>query len=435
MAKQKIADSLDECLLQEHEGETPVAVPAPLLETAGRLRRLQTYRLPEARRRRAKAALRAAWLAQEARTDARGWRSWLTLPQVLAGARGAAIALLAAVVLVIPLTVTAIAASEPGDIGYGARVMLERVPALIQSQGQPRAEAELTIADRRLAELDTYLQRTGQLAPAAVEALLEGNAAAVAAAGNLDDIERRQVAVHIAEHAAELTRLADAATDPATQAALQAASSEAAQMAAQLGNLAPEPSQPVHLWPTSTVTAMPILRDRPSATPSPLARSSQSIATRTAPAPTATERSGPKDTVAPGLRATAQAVMPTASATRQPTTQPGPVTRAPGPGARATALAHTATPKTEPTATETPGGQALETPAPGRRATALAQTVTPTVLTPTPLTPTPAQAADGTAEPEMGTPAPGHRATVLAQTAVPTAAPTTTKTPTGGGKP
>lgn len=448
MTTKNAANSLDAYLLQARAGEmAPDALPehlqdagelAPLLAAAGQVRRLHAYRLPAARRQRAKARLRAAWLAQEtAQSRAPWWRAWLTPAAGWPRVRGGVLAVLLALILLIPLTVTAIAASDPGDIAYPARIALERVPALIQSRPAPRASAELKLAERRLADLDAHLQRTGELAPTAMKALLEGDAAAVASAADLDVEAQRQIAARVADHAAELTKLAASAAGPEAQTALRTAAAQATALAAGLMNPPPGPAEPAQTQPARLTAAptgpAPAVTDaRPTTvTPAPT-RSPRATAGDPTLAPTSAP--GPQHTPVPGLRATVQAEMPArtpaAPATRPTTATAEPEAGSPLPGRRATALAPTAaiTPTAQPTA-PTPPGQTPDTPAPGRRATALAQTATPTPP------PTPVQPASGATEPPGGTPAPGRRATVLAQTASPPAEPTPTETPASRGAP
>lgn len=426
MTTKKAANSLDATLLKVREGgAAPGALPerpqdadelAPLLAAAERVRRLHAYRLPEARRQQAKARLRAAWIAQEAANNkAPWWRAWLTPTAGWPRIRGGVLAALLALILLIPLTVTAIAASEPGDLAYPARVALEQVPARLQSQPESRANAELKLAERRLTDLDTHLARTGQLATAAVDALLENNAAAVAAASKLTEDEQRQVAARVDDYAVSLARLAESTADPAAQAALRAASAQAAQLSAGLARPAPKLTPPVE-HPTAivlTTAETPIqgLTPQMVATPEqPLPDPTLRPTHTVGPLPSFTP--GRTPLAVPGLRATARAASPVPPATHWPTATllPKPV-NTPVPGLRATALATTAaTPPFQPPATVPAPG-----PGPGARATALAQTATPDVSFTPPLAETPVA---------------GRRATALAQTATPTVEPLATETPT-----
>ncbi len=439
MNEREIADRLEAYLLKAHDaGELEGAEAetlAPLLEAAERVRRLRAYRLPEARRQRARARLQAAWLAQESAKDtARGLQSWLSWPRAWGHLRGVMAAALA-FFLVTMLTLTAVAANDPGSIVYPARVALERVPALLQGQPESRAGAELRAADRRLADLSVHLERTGRPARAAVEALLKGDMAAAAAIAAVDGSAQEVVAGRIATHAAELARLAELAVDPESKMALRSAATEAERLVTLLNRptAGPAPVAPISDTAQPTVeTAAPI----PSVTepPSPGAALPQPtiswptitptmMAEITRAAPTLTPDREPP--LAPGLRATAGVITPPATVPeRRPTVTFTPEPRhTPVPGARATALATVTaiaqTPVPAPSATARSG------PGPGRRATALAQTATPLpAMTPTPTTvsatapPVPTLAA--TVPPPVNTPAPGRRATAMAQGNTPT---------------
>lgn len=458
MNEKDVADKLEAYLLKARNGGRPegpeAEALAPLLEAAERVRRLRSYRLPESRRQRAKARLQAAWIAQEsAKSSASGWGKWLVWPGVRGHLRGITAAVLA-LILVTTLTFTALASTDPGSIVYPARVALERVPALLQSQPEARAGAELRAADRRLADLSSHLERTGQPAQAAVEALLKGDAAAAATAASLDGAGQRAVAARIAAHAAELARLAELTTDIESKAALRSAAITAEQLVNSLVGPSPVLTAPVTVTPAPTATEAPTSRPSPIP-PSPSAAAPADTVQRPTdrPLPATSEATRPLPTftpdqrpvIGPGLRATARAITPSATATEGRPTATGtlqpqhPVV----PGARATALATiTAQPTSHGPSTTAPAG-----PRPGMRATALALTATPPpaptatplpVLTPTPtaVVATPTPTAEETVPPSAHTPIPGRRATAMAQgnsptpaAAEPTATPTLEATP------
>lgn len=441
MNEKDIADRLETCLLKAHDEGWPEGSEAealtPLLEAAARVRRLRAYRLPASRRQQAKARLQAAWMAQE---SARGWRGWLAWPAAWGHLRGAMAAILA-LVLMATLALTAVASGDPGSVVYPARVALERVPALLHSRPEARAGAELKAADRRLADLSSHLERTGQPARAAVEALLKGDAAAAATAASLDGIGQRAVADRISAHAAELARLAELTADPEAKAALRSASATAEQLVSALVNPGPGPALTV---PAPTAAATPTSR------PSPLVVAPEATVLRPTdrPAPATAETLRPSPTftpeqqpvvVGPGLRATVQAITPPATMpegrpTLTITAQPRHTV---APGARATALATVTVQPTQHPPSATP----LVGPGPGMRATALALTATPLpALTPTPTmvvaTTTPTPTISETVPPPAGTPIPGRRATAIAGentstpgTVVPTGTPTPEATP------
>lgn len=449
MNEKDVADKLEAYLLKARDGCWPEGPEAealgPLLEAAGRVRRLRSCRLPESRRQRAKARLQAAWIAQEAaRERPNGWRGWLAW----LGTRGylrSAMAAVLALALVATLTLTAVASGDPGSIVYPARVALERVPALLQSRPEARAGAELRAADRRLADLSSHLERTGQPAQAAVEALLKGDAAAAATAASLDSAGQRVVADRIAAHAAELSRLAELAPDPEAKAALRSASATAQQLVIALVSPESSPVRPAPATAAPAPTATEAPTSRPSPTyPSlpatapeatvlrPTDRPVPATAEPTRPLPTFTPP--PSPVVGPGMRATVQAITPpvTVPVQRPTVTITVPPRQTVAPGARATALATVTVPPTP----RAPSATAPAGPGPGARATALALTATPLpTITPTPtaleamMTPTPTVVE--TVPPPASTPIPGRRATAIAQgtTPTPVAEPTATPIP------
>ncbi len=455
-AGETVADCLTHC------GDEAAAV-APLLTVAARLQQVGAHRLTDGQRGQAKATLRAATLSQSRRAThpekRSSWRLWLA-PQ--GRMRGLALASMLAVTLFVVVTITAVAASQPGDVAYPVRVIVERAPVLLKLTAADKATMELRIADRRLADLASHLATKGEIEPAAVEALLAGDQAAAARADELPQAERVQAASRVAAHAAALAMLAQSAPQPSAEVALQAAAARAESLSQRLERGGTEsdgapstpdarptetPSAPVIVVPPASVTPTPEPQasEAPTATPSPTNRQP----TRSSEVPSATPIPGwhatasaqtataavlaPTGTPVPGRRATALAQTATVSApVTTDTPEPSPVhtsTRGPdtpAPGRRATALAQTATapavatdtPEPSPVHTSTRGP---DTPVPGRRATALAQTATAPapVATDTP-EPSPAHTPAGGPD----TPVPGRRATALAQTATPAAADT-----------
>lgn len=366
---------------------------APVLATAARLQTMAGQRLADSQRRQAQATLAAAMARQRrqsAQRSAPNPAPWWTPAAWLGRTRGFALAGMLAATLFVGLTVTAIAASDPGQAAYPLRVIVERVPVLLRASADGKATEELRIADRRLADVNHYLAATGQLEQAAVDALLDGDEAAALRAAALSETDRGAIAARVTAHAHALADLAEAAAETPTSVTLRAAAVQALAIAASLQTGPAQPAAPPGA--------------RPTATPAPTLTVTS---TATAPALDPTEAPAPRPTTAP----------PRPSPTAGPTATAAGV----GPGRRATALA--LTPTAQPTATATPNHAASlptgtteaprATPAPGRRATALAQTATPTPTDtlPTPTTP--------------GTPAPGRRATAIAQTAT-AAAPTAT---------
>lgn len=375
---------LTECIEQLQAGETvadcrarhgaEVDAVAPLLGAAARLQRASAYSLTDAQRSQAKMVLRAAMRNQQQAAHPAPGRFPFGLPGSL---RGLALAGSLACALFVIVSVTAVAASQPGDIAYPVRVLAERAPVLLKTTAAAKTATELRIADRRLAELEAQLAEEDELALAAVQALLVGDQAAADRADALSPTERMQAAAQVATHAATLTSLAQAARRPAARETLRTAATQAEALAQRLRQ--DNPGSPATARPTQTPTA-PAGQNPPPATATPLAPPAT-------PSPTSGQPTRSQET---------------------PTAQP-PL----GPGRRATALAQTATPTPEapvtaapPSATVSPGSGAAGTPAPGRRATALAQTPTqPATAAPT-----------HTPGPGAETPVPGRRATALAQT-------------------
>jgi len=451
----KVGDELlEECLEQLAAGDASTEVLAhygaqaeelaPLLAVVTRLQGIRTHRLSEEQRQHARAVLRAA--LDRPATPAPWWSplvTWLNRPFLMPRARMAATMATLVAIICIAVTVTGVAASQPGDVGYPLRVVVERAPVLLQATAAGRAMAELNVADRRLADLEAHLHATGEVAAAAVRALLAGDQAAAARAEALPPAEREAIAARVAAHAQALASLAPTSAQLTANPLLEEAATQASELANRLarsaiqpagqpaltatplvpqpaGILAPSPTpvttspvpgeashqpyQPVTMTPSATATGRHV---EPGRRATVLAQT----ATPAVPADTAT----PTDTarpLEPGRRATALAQTATARpATATPFPTPsGPATGTPVVGRRATALAQTATAQAPtPVTTPEPGPGNTVTPAPGRRATALAQTATAQAPTPT-----------GTPEPtreDARTPIVGWRATALAQTA------------------
>lgn len=415
---------LTDCIEQLQAGETvadcrakhgaEADAVAPLLSAAARLQRASAYRLTDAQRSQGKATLRTALRNQQRAAHPAPGRFRFTLP---GSVRGLALAGSMAFALFVVVSVTAVAASQPGDLAYPVRVLAERAPVLLKTTAAAKTATELRIADRRLADLEAQLAAEDELAFAAVQALLAGDQAAADRADALSPTERLQAASQVTAHATTLTSLAQAARRPAARETLRTAATQAEALAQRLRQDGPGPA-----GPTETPAA-PAGQNPPPATATPYASSAT-------PSP-----AGVQSPLGPGRRATALAQTatpsPEVSTTAAPpsaTGQPGAPVSTPAPGRRATALAQTPTQPAQPTPAHTPGPGA-ETPAPGRRATALAQTPTQ------PAQPPPAH----TPGPGAETPVPGRRATALAQTPTipagtpPASEPTPTHEPDASG--
>jgi len=351
-----------------HYGDEAVAL-APLLSAAARLQRVSVYRLTADQRGQAKAALREAMLGQNRRSirpdTTVPWRFRLALPGSL---RGLALAGMLAIALFAVVTITAVAASQPGDAAYPIRVMVERAPVLLKTTSAAKTTTELHIADRRLADVDRYLAATGRLENNAVAALLGGDQAAADRAVLMSEGERATVAARIEAHARTLAYMAETASGPQTRESLHEAAEHALAIATrlQLGPRQPEAlpgGQPTG-WPPPTPTPTAAL---PAATVSPTGPA-QRTPTGTpvthgvgpeprATAPTPNRKATPLAPAAPLQpmeRPRVTAVSPQATATSH--AQRGPVatpTQAPIPGGNPTA---------EPGRPSEPGGNPTAEP-------------------------------------------------------------------------
>ncbi len=279
---------LDECLHRLQAGETVAACLAlypdqaselaPLLAAAARLRPLAGQSLSAGQHAQGRAAVREAAHGRAARTakpgrgQRRGW---------LAGwAFGRAVAAIA-VVLVLALAGTTVLASQPGDSGYALRVLAERAPAALQSSPGRRVDAELRIADRRLADLESHLRTTRRVEAAALTALVRGDEAAARRAVDLPEIERTHIAERIERHAAAIFRLAARAETPAVANRLQQVARRMTQVATRLrlgqppppqqrrAGLAPQGKDTATTTARSSYTPRPSLTSLPSRTPRP----------------------------------------------------------------------------------------------------------------------------------------------------------------------
>jgi hypothetical protein len=365
-----IAMILDDCLARLARGEAvadcltrypgQAAELAPMLVATIQLRDLSAYQLSGAQRLRGKMVLRRALAAQ---AQPRPWISWLGWLEWKL--KSPAMAAAAALLLFVGLSVGAVAASQPGDLAYGARVVMERAPALVLFDSGDRAAAELNIAERRLADLQNALQRANQADPTALHALVRGDEAAAAAASGLSEDQRSLLAARVQSHAVILARLAETAREEAAAQSLSLAAARARDIAERLRTLPPQGNRPESGGPGEVV---PETRTPP-------------------PGPTgATARPEPPPTATPAASATAEATpddgsltpSPVAAPTRPPTERPpeSATPRRPPPAEtrseRATEIAGTA--QARPTRTPPPPSatrRAEQTPEPPRQPTAV----------------------------------------------------------------
>ena len=253
---------LDDCLDRLQAGETVAACLAlypdqaselaPLLAAAARLRPLAGHSLSAGQHAQARAAVREAARGRASRTakpsrgQRRGW---------LAGwAFGRAVAAIA-VVLLLALAGTTVLASQPGDSGYALRVLAERAPAALQTSPIRRADTELRIADRRLADLESHLRTTRRVEAAALTALVRGDEAAARRAVGLPEIQRTRIAERIELHATAIYQLAIRVETPAVAIRLQEVARRMTQVATRLRQGQPPPPQQAGLAPQVKDTA------------------------------------------------------------------------------------------------------------------------------------------------------------------------------------
>lgn len=424
-----LAAILDDCLQRIQAGETiagclarypdQAADLAPMLAVAAQLARLTGQQPSADQRSRTMARLRQEAASQRARQRSRGESGWLA---PLAGVRRLAVVAVVAILLLAAVSAGVVASSRPGQAAYELRVIVERAPALVSFDPAVRTAAELSLADRRLDDLQSYLARAGQVQPAALRAMLASDRAAARHALQAGQLQRVQVAERLARRARLLAELADVAVDPTAARALAAAARETRLLAERLragpAGEAPLPGQPAGGAPDAqTATPAPVHTPTPSATPS---------ATATAtPTATATATVTPSRPPQPAPSAAGWAATPTASATAaapaEPDQTPGSLL-APRPRPRLTALALTAT-----ALAQTP--PPYQTPRP--RLTALAQTATAMAQTPRPRLTALAQTATAQAETSSPTPTltsdPANSQPTTTATEAPTATPSPQK--------
>jgi len=283
MRRADLADILDGCLQRLRDGETTedclarhpeqAAELAPMLMAASQLQRLADYRLSNAQRLRAKVTLRETLADRSPRAIRPAWR------RALGRAGGLAMVSIAAALVLVATMVTVVAASQPGQQAYRLRVVAERIPALIQISPANRAVAEVSVADRRLSDLRSCLEESGQANSTALNALVAGDQAAADSAVTLPETERWEIATRVSEHAHTLTELAETASNSEAAETLRAAANRALAIAEKLraeppgSKLQPgrEPTLPVP-GNTSEVpsgTSTPTHASMPTASPTP----------------------------------------------------------------------------------------------------------------------------------------------------------------------
>jgi hypothetical protein len=384
---------------------------APLLLAANEVAALGGYQLSDGARARAIARLRQAEAARRERPA--GLTGWFR-PASLAFPR-AAIGLVIAL-LCVALTAGIVAASQPGDAAYGARVAAERFPALLARTAAARARAELGIAARRMADLDrTMASQEQELDSRTLDALLSSTDAAASLAASLPEAEHAAAAAQLNAQAEQLARWGRTSRRPQQGVALAAAAERTHHAALAAGEGLPEP-QPVAPQtgpteapragvPSVTSTHAPSHIARPTATSTP----APGTPTAVAPTPRAERRAG-SPTVQAGEGNAASQGTRGPERTPAPARQGSPATPAlqptsPGPGPQPTAQG------SGPEATS-PGPQPTP-PGPGPQPTGTGPGPQPTSPGPgsetTPAGPGPDPTSPGPDGPPANTPGPRKR--------------------------
>lgn len=400
---------LDDCLMRLQQGESVAAcleryAPqaaelAPMLAAAGQLRTLSARQLTVAQRQAGKRALRQALAAQQNKarpTFGLGWLSWL---------RGPVAVPLAALFLLVVLAGGAVAASRPGDLAYGARVVIERATVWRFSDPAQRAAAELTVAERRLNDVERAWRQAAQVDPTALQALIRGDEAAAEMAAGLAIAERNAVAARIEAHAASLWSMSAGAADESARRSLALAVTQLQRITERLRTRlqegrGPDDGRPI-ASPPAKESAVPSWPATASPDPTPSAATPPPTVAAT-PTPTSTRHAGgpmPAATVthppSPGMgtpvgrptaagtggparpspsgapTATPRRAEQTATAPRQPTPAAGPTPDAPPtvepPRGGTTPAAPPQPPASSPQPPASGGGSSAHTPAPPGR--------------------------------------------------------------------
>lgn len=290
----------DDCLRRLAAGESQASILArypehaqfiaPVLEAAQQMRHLAAARLLPAQRMRTKVALREALAARPAARPRRF--AW-------AGLRALPAAIILAVVLFVGISISAVAQSRPGDLGYSLRMVAERTPVLFQVTPAGRASANVGWADRRLTDVRELIKLTGKADRLPLDAMLAGDQAAAERAELLSEVERARLSARVDAHAQELQTLAGSASDPQDAHDLRQAAAQARAIAAAIGD-GRQPSTPARpalpTAPAPVVVATSTVRREPTSTvsaPVQLATHAPSVPPPTVSAPQSTPSPAP----------------------------------------------------------------------------------------------------------------------------------------------
>jgi hypothetical protein len=250
LAEMAAGTGTDDCLERyaEQAGEL-----APLLAAAAELRGLHEFKMPGEQWTRVQATLAATaktrkgsgsiavGQAEGEEPRAPGLLGLLGALRRSVNSAGRSAALALVILLLLSATVTA--TSQPGDLAYSWRLAAERIPVYLAITPLSRGTAELRNADRRLTDVRTHLIATGHADPVALNALLGSDSDAASLAGGLPAGEREQIATSIARHAFCLQELSRTALGEKAAAVLGQAASQTLQVAKRARGAAPAPGE------------------------------------------------------------------------------------------------------------------------------------------------------------------------------------------------
>jgi hypothetical protein len=224
---------------------------APLLAAAAEVGALRSYTISDAGRQRMRAQiLNAETLRDERRSQPRA-APWWRWPAFAVGVPRLA-TVFAVALLCLAVSTAAVAASQPGDLAYGIRVVAEQVPAWLVREPEGRARAELGIVERRLGDLD-HAPEGQELDERAVAALLNSADDVATQAAGLSGPQREELAARLQEQAQHLERLGETGGTATSRALLQAAALRVRLTAGRMWQPEP-PGKPATAGPTVTAT-------------------------------------------------------------------------------------------------------------------------------------------------------------------------------------
>jgi hypothetical protein len=331
-------ESVEDCLA--HYPEQAVEL-APMLRAASTLEWLAGEHMPEAHRQQTRTTLRQVVTASQAMPKRTAWMAFWVRPaiRVFAGT--------AAVLVFLTFAITTVAASQPGDLAYPARVMAERSTLLLQRTPDGQASASLRLANNRLSELETGLALPGRAYNPALDALLAEDQGLADLTPRMAGATRKHVALQVASHAAQLEALAQRSHEQKVADALRHAAVETNALAQRIEHsptATPAPGLAVPT-PQATPAALAPGRRAPPAVAPTLGATARGRSATTSPSTGTLSKRGSKagpaavvvPTATPSARTSLDRGAPTASPTREgPPSQGGPWSRPQSPNKAAT---------------------------------------------------------------------------------------------------